>query len=195
LVYPLARGTGPALSTTAAIVLLQERPTGIALIGVALIIGGVILLTAHKSPHASKRATPAIAYGLLTGLCIATYSVWDKYAVSDGAVHPLFLEVFASLGISAMLMPTAVKDWSAVRSEWQRNKREVLGVAVLSPLSYLIILYVLTFTPLSYVAPTREISILVGALLGTRFLDEKHSVQRLLAAATMVAGVVALALG
>src|SRR5262245_10618273 len=45
LVYPLARGTGPLLSSLAAIVFLGERPSVIALAGALLIIGGVIFLT------------------------------------------------------------------------------------------------------------------------------------------------------
>jgi drug/metabolite transporter (DMT)-like permease len=47
LVYPLARGTGPLLSSVAAILFLGERPSIIAIIGALLIIGGVIVLTGN----------------------------------------------------------------------------------------------------------------------------------------------------
>src|SRR5258706_3003976 len=40
LVYPVARGTGPLLSTVAAILFLGERPSLIAVVGALLIIGG-----------------------------------------------------------------------------------------------------------------------------------------------------------
>jgi uncharacterized membrane protein len=68
-------------------------------------------------------------------------------------------------------------------------------VAVLSPLSYIPVLTALVFTPVSYVAPAREISILIGVLMGTRLLTEGNIRQRVLAAGAMVAGIVALALG
>jgi multidrug transporter EmrE-like cation transporter len=47
----------------------------------------------------------------------------------------------------------------------------------------------------SYVAPAREIGILVGVAIGARLLAEDHTARRLIAAGAMVAGVVALALG
>ncbi len=57
------------------------------------------------------------------------------------------------------------------------------------------VLTALTFSPVSYVAPTREISILLGAIIGTRFLAEGDSTRRLISSSVMVVGVMALALG
>jgi hypothetical protein len=53
----------------------------------------------------------------------------------------------------------------------------------------------MAFTPVSYVAPAREISILIGAFFGAKLLQEADAHRRLRAAAGMVAGVIALALG
>jgi multidrug transporter EmrE-like cation transporter len=44
VVYPLARGTGPLLSATAAIAFLGERPSLLALAGGALIVAAVFSL-------------------------------------------------------------------------------------------------------------------------------------------------------
>jgi hypothetical protein len=51
------------------------------------------------------------------------------------------------------------------------------------------------FTPVSYVAPAREISILIGTAMGARLLAEGDARRRLAAACAMVLGVVALAIG
>ena len=51
------------------------------------------------------------------------------------------------------------------------------------------------FTPVSYVAPAREISILIGTVMGARLLGEGDAPRRLAAAGAMVLGVVALAIG
>jgi uncharacterized membrane protein len=51
----------------------------------------------------------------------------------------------------------------------------------------------MVFTPVSYVAPAREISILFAALMGTRLLKEKQGKRRLIAAAIMVSGLILLA--
>jgi uncharacterized membrane protein len=82
-----------------------------------------------------------------------------------------------------------------VAREWQTRKRAVLIVGLLSPISYIMVLTALTFSPVSYVAPTREISILLGAIMGARLLAEKDAGRRMIASGSMVIGVIALALG
>src|SRR4051812_45218043 len=52
LVYPLARGTGPLLSTLAAIVIFSERPSALAL------AGGAIIVAAGLSPAGARRGRP-----------------------------------------------------------------------------------------------------------------------------------------
>ncbi len=195
LVYPLARGLGPALATIGAILLLDERPSALALTGLVLVLLGVILLTARRTSDPLRHPRIAITYGVLTGVSIAIYTVWDKYTVSTLNVPPLVLEAFAGLGISLMLTPYALKRWDDVKQMWRTARMEIVGVAFLAPLSYILVLTAMSFTPLSYVAPSREISILFAAVLGARFLGEGHTVRRLVAAGTMVAGVVSLALG
>jgi H+/Cl- antiporter ClcA len=53
----------------------------------------------------------------------------------------------------------------------------------------------MSFTPVSYIAPAREISIVIGAFFGAKLLNESDAPRRLLAAAGMAAGIIALALG
>ena len=53
----------------------------------------------------------------------------------------------------------------------------------------------LAVSPVSYVAPAREIGILIGAVMGAQLLAEADPVRRLSAAIAMVLGVVALAVG
>jgi drug/metabolite transporter (DMT)-like permease len=194
LVYPLARGLGPALSMVGAITILGERPSWLAILGLLLIVTGIVVLATHST---SKVARPraAIFYGVLTGTLIATYTVWDKYTIHVLLVPPLVLEAFCGMGISLMLLPVAIREWTAVKQIWHDNKTEVIGVAILAPASYIMILTAMSFTPLSYVAPCREISILFAAILAARFLNEGNTTRRIVAACVMVAGVIALTLG
>ena len=195
LVYPLARGLGPALATLGAILLLNERPSAVAIAGLLLILAGIVLLTMHSPDARTGHARAAILYGVLTGVVIAIYTVWDKYAVDRLAILPLVLEAFSGLGISLMLARTAMRRWVDVTVMWRDHKTEVIGVAVLAPLSYILILTAMSFTALSYVAPCREISILFAAILASRFLGEGHTLRRMAAACFMVGGVIALSLG
>jgi drug/metabolite transporter (DMT)-like permease len=195
LVYPVARGTGPLLSTVAAILFLGERPSLIAVIGALLIIGGVMILTGNVAQLRQSENRTAVGYALITGLFIAAYTLWDKQAVSRFAIEPIVLDWGANIGRSFMLAPFALKYSDDAINEWHEHKFEAIAIAVLVPLSYILVLTALRFTPVSYVAPAREISILIGTALGARLLAEGDAPRRLAAACAMVLGVVALAIG
>ncbi len=194
LVYPLARGTGPTLSTIAAILLFKETPSGIALGGAGLVAGGVFLLTSGPASSGGSRGW-GIGYDILTGTFIAMYTLNDKYAVSTLLIPPLLLDYCTTLGRVILLGPVAWKKWPEVCREWQIHRKEALGVAGLCPLSYIMVLTALISAPVSYIAPAREVSILIGTVMGARLLSEGHALRRLPAAAAIVSGVVALAIG
>jgi drug/metabolite transporter (DMT)-like permease len=195
LVYPLARGTGPLLSCVAAILFLGERPSVIALLGALLIIGGVIVLTGNLTKLFERADQKAVQLALITGVFIAAYTLWDKQAVSAFGVAPLVLDWGANIGRAFLLAPFAVKYSDETIAEWRAHKYEAIAIAVLVPLSYILVLTAMTFTPVSYVAPAREISILIGTALGARLLAEADARRRLAAAGAMVLGITALALG
>ncbi|MEX0806402.1 MAG: DMT family transporter [Candidatus Binatia bacterium] len=195
LVYPLARGTGPLLSSAGAILLLGERPSALALSGALLIIAGVVVLTSNPESLRQTGVKTAVFYALVTGLFIAAYTLWDKQAVGRFAVPPLILDWGANLGRTILLTPLALRYRKETWAEWRGHRLEAIGIAVLAPLSYILVLTAMQFTPVSYVAPAREISILIGTAMGTRLLAESGGHRRLVAASAMVLGVLALAVG
>ena len=196
LVYPLARGTGPLFSVLAAVVLLGERPTLLAAFGAALVVVSVFIFAGGRALlRSGVLARQALRFGLVTGAFIAAYTLFDKVAVSTLLLPPLIFNWLGNAGRALLLTPPALARWSEVRLGWQQHRLVVVVVALLSPLAYILVLSALVFTPVSYVAPAREVSILIGTLLGARFLAEGDMRQRLVAAAVMVLGVVLLALG
>lgn len=195
LVYPLARGTGPVISTIGAILLFSERPSGLALAGAGLIALGAFFLTGGPRAVATGNAGVAAGYGLATGLLIGAYTLWDKAGLTVGMLSPLVLYYGGTLTRALILAPAMRSRAAQMRVEWRDHKIELFGVAVLGTLSYLLVLVALGFSPVSYVAPAREISILLGAVLGARLLAEGDALRRLLASGAMVVGVVALAVG
>jgi drug/metabolite transporter (DMT)-like permease len=182
VVYPLARGTGPVLSVTAAIVFLGERPSPLGLAGGALIVVAVLTLVAGGS-------TAGVGAALATGAAIAAYTVWDAHAVGPLNQPPVVYFWGAELIRATILTPFA-RDPSAV---WHENRRAILGVGTLSPLAYVLVLFALTRAPVSLVAPVRESSVVVGALLGARVLGEGHVGRRIVAATAIALGIAALA--
>jgi drug/metabolite transporter (DMT)-like permease len=195
VVYPLARGTGPLITILCAVLLLQERPTAVAVAGALLIGGGAIALTGDPRKLRQSGNLHAVGFALLTGCMIASYTLVDKIAVAAWLIPPLVQDWAANLGRVLLMTPLALKLRGDIRPTWRRAKKEIIAVALLCPLSYILVLTAMVFTPVSYVAPAREVSILVAALMGTQLLAEGDVTRRLAAAAAMVAGVICLAVG
>jgi drug/metabolite transporter (DMT)-like permease len=200
LVYPLARGTGPALSTLGAVILFRERPSPVALSGLALVVIGIFIIAGgprHSDDHFRDpaRRRRGCIYGLLTGACIAAYTLWDKHAVAVVMIPPLLLDYVSQLMRLVLLSPPAVRNRIEIRREWAEHRRQILGVAVLNPLSFILVLTAMIFTPVSYVAPARELSILIGVAFGSKLLGEGQSARRWIASVIMLLGILALAAG
>ena len=195
IVYPIARGSAPLITVLCAVLLLQEQPTAVAVTGALLIGGGAAALTGDPRKLRESGNLHAVGFALLTGCMIASYTLVDKVAVWAFMIPPLVQDWTSNLGRVFLMTPMALKRKEEIRPTWQRAKKEIILVAVLCPLSYILVLTAMVFTPVSYVAPAREVSILVAALMGTHLLAESDGPRRLAAAGAMVAGVVCLALG
>jgi drug/metabolite transporter (DMT)-like permease len=197
LVYPLARGTGPLLSTLAAIAIFGERPSLLALAGGLVIIASIFYLTGGASLLHADRAhlRQGLLYGFACGCCIAGYTVWDQRAVSHLGLPPVLYDCGTQVVMCAIIGPFAWSRRPEFVRDWREHRGKAATVALLGPIGYVLILTAMSFTPVSYIAPAREISILIGTFFGARLLKEGDAPRRLLAAFGMVAGVIALALG
>ncbi|GAB4574477.1 MAG: EamA family transporter [Anaerolineae bacterium] len=195
IVYPLARGVGPLLVTAGAILLLGETPSVLALIGTLLITLGVLTLTGDPRVVRQSAALPGIIYGLLTALSVAAYSLWDSVAVTRMAIPPIVYLWGVAWMRTLLLMPLAFRNREELPAAWARDRWRALLVALFSPGGYVLILIALTFSPVSYVAPMRSISILIGVVMGAQVLKEDEPRRRLAGALAMVLGVGLLGIG
>ena len=150
----------------------------------------------RERPRPTPRPGPwALAFALVTGLFIATYTLWDKYAVSTLGVPPL-LQGYASLPVMVLVIaPFALRERSRTTRVWRDYRHQVAGAAVLSPLAYILVLIALSFTAVAAVAPAREVSVLAGVLLGRTMLGEAGLAWRLAAAGAIAAGIICIAVG
>jgi uncharacterized membrane protein len=194
LVYPLARGIGPLLATVFAISVLGERPTLVALAGGAIIVAAVLSLTGGSRLR-RPGADSAVLYAGLTGVLIAAYTLWDKHAVDALGISPILYFWGAEVCRAALLTPLVARRRGAATATWREDGRRALAVGAMSSFAYILVLYALAVAPVSYVAPAREVSILIAAALGAGMLAEGDARRRLLCAGAIVIGVAALAIG
>ncbi len=198
-VYPIARGMGPALIPLAAVLLLDERASVAAGFGIGLVVLGIYAINIQgrslrgltEPLRALKR--PAIRVAFLIGALIAAYSLWDKVALDH--LSPLTLNQFALSGWLLVLAPLALRSGAGpVRSEWRDRGGSILVAGVLAPLGYVLVLVALTTSRISYIAPAREVGIVLGAILGVLFLGEGYGAWRILGSILILGGVLTLGL-
>ena len=202
VVYPLARGSAPLLSSLTAILLLGEKLSAAGAAGIAAVVGGVFLiaggpglLRASHDPARRQRVRKGMGYGLFSGAFIAGYTVVDGYAVKFILMSPILVDYIGSLARLSLLAPAVLRDLPTAKTMWKAQWRYAMFVGIISPVSYVLVLYAMQTAPLSHVAPAREVSMLFAALIGGQLLGEGDRLLRVLGAALIAAGVLALALG
>jgi drug/metabolite transporter (DMT)-like permease len=143
----------------------------------------------------SPASTAAIGFAVATGVFIASYTLWDRYAVATLGTSAL-LQGYATFPFMAVVFaPPACRAKDRTALVWHRYRAQVAGAAVLMPLAYILVLAALAFTAVSVVAPAREVSVLFGVLMGGRLLGEGSVGRRLIGAVAIAGGIIAIAVG
>lgn len=196
LVYPLARGAAPAFLVIWSLVFLGERITSGGMLGLGLIVGGLTIigtgpLWAAQGRHVHLKG---IALGLAVAVCISLYTAIDGTAVKRGYTLAYAFAVFS-------LIPLPLTPFILIRyprrelaGAWRQQRLRLLAIGLLGVASYLLALAAYSFAPLSYSGSVREVSVVLGAFAGWHFLGEKLGRLRLVGAAIIFAGILAIGL-
>lgn len=198
LIYPIARGAAPALLAVWAALFLREIPTAGGLFGILLIVlgMGVIGATSLLQNHENKPHLKGIMLALGVAFIISVYTLVDGTAVKahpDSAL-PYALSMFAMVPLLTTPVVGRRYGWTAFAQAWRDQPwRLVLG-GVLGVVAYTTALFAYSFAPLNYSEAIREVSVVIGAFFGWRFLGEKMGGYRLLGAAVIFAGIVLIAI-
>lgn len=196
VVYPLARGSGPVFATAGAILFMREVPTIYSFCGLVLIIAGVLIITRLKfTTGLSAKLKTGLIYGIATGFFIGCYTVWDKFAVSVNHLPPLQLIFISNLFGAIVLAPSSLTKKEEIKTELKLHTTHIIAIAILSPFSYILVLMAMQTTPVLYVAPARELSILFGVFMGGKMMNEEDTKRRMFASAFILLGIICLAFG
>jgi drug/metabolite transporter (DMT)-like permease len=180
LVYPIARGGAPVLVLLGAVA-TGYSPASLEVLGVFAVASGVVLVRGLRGGDLL-----GVGLGLLIAAQIAAYTLVDAEGIEHAHPVPyLFLALVPAAVVGALLSGRA------------RLRSELRPAAVLAGcggfLAYVLVLAALTFAPAAPVAAVREASVLFAVALAAPLLGERVTRGRLLGAALVVAGVVALA--
>ena len=186
--YPIARGTGALLAAIGGVLLLSDHLSALTLLGIAISISGILLL-------AGRADNKHVLAALLVSICIGSYSVVDGHGsrLTGGNLYPLVLFIATGITVSAYGVATGrTRDMAiAMRTTWHRFA--LAGGA--SVLTYWMVLIAMQKAPVGYITALRESSVVIVALVGTRYLGESDMRRRVIAAVIVVAGLVVLITG
>lgn len=190
VVYPIARGSAPLLAVLAGLGLLNEKLTGAQLAGVGLLLLGILAVTI---PQTSGRATvPA----LLTGVAIASYTAIDRVGVrlSTPWLYGWLLVMLLAVGltVSTRLAAKLTTARPLLDPDLGHAKATLIGLMMWG--GYLLVLWALSFAPLSVVAPVRETAVVGVAVWGVwRLRESRGAAMKLSGAVATLVGVSLLA--
>ena len=195
VVYPIARGTGPLLSSIGAFILLRETPSAQGILGLLAVVAGIGFISTQGDLSAFRkpRGLDGVRWGTATGSLIAGYTVVDGYGVKLLGIHPVVLDWFTNFIRFCILAPIVMSNWAQAKARMKGYWLLAAGVGLLSPLSYILVLSAIEMgAPLSLVAPAREMSMMVGAMFGMLILGERVTEWRIVGCLILIFGVVLL---
>ena len=202
LVYPVARGTAPAMLALWAIIFLGERPSPLGYTGIAAILAGLVVLGGAPLWSLRRRHPAAVAalrthargsaLAFLVAFLISTYSALDGAAMRHWAPIPYLVLVFGLSG--SLLVPLlALRARGRVVRVLRTHFVQIAVIAVMTLAAYSLVLRAFQIAPVSYAGAAREVGIVFGALAGWLLLGEQFGGIRTAGAALVFAGILVLA--
>lgn len=186
--YPIARGAGALLAAIGGVLFLNDHFTALSIAGIFIAVIGIFLL-AGKADNSHVRAA------LLVALTIGAYSVIDGHGsrLTGGNLYPLVL--FIATGVCTTAAGV-VMGRSRDMVQAMKTRAHLFVVAgSASALTYWMVLIAMQKAPVGYVTALRESSVVIVALVGTRYLGESDAKRRIIAAGIVVIGLVVLIAG
>lgn len=191
VLYPIARGVAPLLSAIWSFLWLGDQFHIGGIMAILLITGGTIWIGIQQSAHGTTRHVPWLP--LLVALVISGYTIVDAYGTRRSDA---FTYYSLCMSCTAMAMAPYVLwqqraqgvTWSHITTELPRATM----IGTLSFVSYFIVLYSYTQASVSYVAATREISIIIAGLVGWLWLKEALGSSRIVGSIVVSTGVAVL---
>jgi len=191
LVYPIARGSGIALTAILASLFLKELFTFLGSISIGLISLSIISLGAGT--HGKANDTKSVTLALSVGASIVAYSLVDKIGVSH--VNPV-VYIWLMFPIAAVVLtPFVIRRYHGTLGQVARKYigySVIIGVGSIG--TYLLILFAFTMGPVGYIVAVREFAVILGAIAGIIFLKERFTIAKVLAICVIVIGIISIKL-
>jgi multidrug transporter EmrE-like cation transporter len=185
--YPIVRGAGALAGALGGILILNDSPTAISMVGVVLVIFGVMLIARAGSWH-------VISAALAVSATIGIYTVVDAHGARESQPIGYSMALLVCAAFFATTWTLFTKRGHMI-SALKRNARTMSGAALASTIAYTLVLIAVRRAPVGYVAALRESSVVLAAFAGWKMLDEGDHWRRIASAIIVFVGLVVLVAG
>lgn len=190
-VYPLMRGSAPAFTAVAGVLLINESPSPGGWAGLLLISCGVLAMAGDSWRSGTFRTAPALL-ALANALVIVVYTLIDGQGARLSG-HAISYTGWMFLLTAPLLLAVAAagqgrKLLQRIQVGWRRGL--LGGACTLS--SYGLALWAMTQAPIALVAALRETSVVFAAILAAWLLKEPITRIRYVSIASVCAGAIAI---
>jgi len=190
-VYPIMRGSAPAISAAIAALLLNELPSAGGWFGLVLICCGIIVLAADSFRARSFQGSSAV-FALMNAAVIVLYTLVDGVGARLSG-HPVSYTGWIFLLTAFSLVAISVKRNRVTAARYFRSYwvRGLLGGGCMFG-SYGLALWAMTLAPIALIAALRETSVVFAAVIAAAFLGERLTPLRCLSIVIVAAGAFAI---
>jgi drug/metabolite transporter (DMT)-like permease len=197
VVYPMARGTAPALLAIWSSLFLNESLEAMGVIGLIILVLGLVLIGSSSGWTQQQQVNltkPGVGSALLVALFISLYSIIDGAAVRQA--DPMAYTVLV-LGLTTVFTtPIIFKryGWKVLAAIWRAYWFRITLVGCFMFVAYMLVLEAYVLAPVGYAGAIREVSVVFAALAGWLWLGEDFGAIRVIGAMIIFLGVFIIAI-
>lgn len=177
IAYPISRSSTLFLPFLG-FLFLREKLDIFGLAAVFLVTVAVLMISMNaysksEFKYLYKQVTRSgIVFALLAAFSAASYTIWDKIAVTN--IHP-FIYFYSYTALTALGYTIFIRNRfqiNEIKEEWRRNKIPIVIVGILNTFTYSLVLVALSSSNTTHIGTLRQLSLVVGTILGWKLLKE-----------------------
>jgi drug/metabolite transporter (DMT)-like permease len=174
-------------------VMLNERPRGIGLVGVLLIIAGSYVLNikdraeGYLAPWKNLIKQRGPKYMLIVALLYSIGANCDKIGVVNSSPAAWIVSIHSSLSILFTIV--LMRKGRNLQRQFVAYWPYLIGIGLCTALALICQMSAITLTIVPYLIAIKRTSVIFSSLLGFLFFKEKHMKERLVGMTIMIIGV------
>ena len=149
--------------------------------------GGNLFQRQLEKPHLR-----GVVLALILALLISIYSTLDGTAVKHTSALSYAVNIFFLIPVFTTPLMFQHFGWQVLKTELTSHWLRLAGIGLLMVSAYMLVMLAYSVSPVGYVGAIREVSVVLGALDGWRFLGERMGGWRVTGSLVIFCGILVI---